>query len=128
MEKFKKEKHELFYIIIFYAVLTIILTWPFAWHFFSSVPSFGSDTMQVIGTAGERVNVLTDLGFFKGTFELVKRSEFNIVTLYAYFQIIFGRIVGYKYCFFFLSSFPDSERIFWRITSRKTSRRRSLPE
>src|SRR4030042_2919599 len=87
-------------IIIFYGVLTVILTWPFAWHFFSSVPSFGPDTMQVIGTAGERVNVIKDLGFWKGSFELAKRSEFNIVTLYAYFQMIFGRIAGYNILFF----------------------------
>jgi hypothetical protein len=83
--------------------LTIVLTWPFAWHFFSSVPSLGSDTMQVIGVAGERMNVLRDLGIFKGTLELLARSEFNIVTLYAYFELIFGRIVGYN--LLFLASF-----------------------
>jgi hypothetical protein len=95
--------NEKFKILIFYTVFTIILTWPFAWHFFSSVPSLGSDTMQVIGVAGERVNVLKDLGIFKGTLELLKRSEFNIVTLYAYFELFFGRIAGYN--FLFLESF-----------------------
>ncbi len=95
--------NEKFKIILFYLVLTVILTWPFAWHFFSSVPSLGSDTMQVIGVAGERVNVLEDLGFFKGTLELLKHSEFNIITLYAYFELIFGRIAGYN--FLFLESF-----------------------
>ncbi|MDI6778185.1 MAG: hypothetical protein QMD77_03260 [Patescibacteria group bacterium] len=97
MTSFKNEK---FRVIVFYAILTVVLTWPFVWHFFSSVPSLGSDTMQVIGVAGERVNVLKDNGFFKGTFELLKRSEFNIVTLYAYFEIIFGRIIGYNLLFF----------------------------
>ncbi|KKR44478.1 MAG: hypothetical protein UX02_C0002G0371 [Candidatus Moranbacteria bacterium GW2011_GWC1_45_18] len=87
-------------IIFFYALLTVILTWPFAWNFFSSVPSLGSDTMQVIGVAGERMNVLKDLGVFKGSVELMKRSEFNIVTLYAFFQLIFGRIAGYNLLFF----------------------------
>src|SRR3989339_1134766 len=86
-------------IIFFYALLTVILTWPVAWHFFSSVPSLGSDTMQVIGVAGERVNVLKDNGFFGGTLELAKRSEFNIVTIYAYFEIIFGRVAGYNLLF-----------------------------
>jgi len=94
---FRNEKVK---IILFYTALTIVLTWPVAWHFFSSVPSSGSDTMQVIGTAGERVNILKDLGFFRGTLEFVKRSEFNIITLYAYFQLVFGRIVGYNLLFF----------------------------
>lgn len=96
-------KNEKLKVIAFYAILTIVLTWPFAWHFFDSVPSLGSDTMQVIGVAGERVNTLKDSGFFRGTFELLKRSEFNIVSLYAYFQIVFGRIVGYN--LLFLASF-----------------------
>ena len=96
-EIFKNEKVR---VILFYAVLTVILTWPVAWHFFSSVPSLGSDTMQVIGVAGERVNVLKDNGFFGGTLELAKRSEFNIVTIYAYFEIIFGRVAGYNLLFF----------------------------
>jgi len=100
MEKSEKKKHESLQIIIFYAVLTLILTWPAFWHFFSSVPSFGSDTMQVIGTVGERVNVLEDLGIFKGTIELAGRSEFNIITLYAYFELIFGKIIGYNLLFF----------------------------
>ena len=91
---------EKFKIVIFYTLLTIILTWPTTRYFFSSVPSLGSDTMQVIGVAGERTNIIKDLGFFKGSFELFKRSEFNIVTLYAYFELIFGRIVGYNLLFF----------------------------
>ncbi|MFA5925347.1 MAG: hypothetical protein WC831_00270 [Parcubacteria group bacterium] len=97
MFNLRKEK---LYIILFYAVLTIVLTWPFASRFFSSVPSLGSDTMQVIGVAGERANVIKDLGFWKGTFELLKRSEFNVVTLYSYFELIFGRIAGYNLLFF----------------------------
>ena len=93
-------KHEKLYIILFFSVLTVILTWPAFWHFFSSVPSFGSDTMQVIGVAGEKANLLSDQGFFKGTIELIKRSEFNITALYAYFQLIFGRVAGYNLLFF----------------------------
>ncbi len=93
-------KKENLYIILFFIALTVILTWPAAWHFFSSVPSLGSDTMQVIGTAGERVNFLRDHGVFRGTFELAKQSEFNIITLYAYFFLIFGRIAGYNVLFF----------------------------
>lgn len=93
-------KHEKLYIILFFFALTIILTWPAAWHFFDSVPSLGADTMQVIGVAGERANFLKDQGFFSGTFELAKRSEFNIVTLYAWFFLIFGRIAGYNILFF----------------------------
>jgi len=96
-------KNERFKVILFYAVLTIVLTWPFAWNFFSSVPSLGPDTMQVIGVAGERANVLKDFGLLNGTFELLKRSEFNIVTLYAFFELIFGRIAGYN--LLFLASF-----------------------
>ncbi len=97
MFNFKKEK---IFIIIFFTVLTIILTWPVAWRFFSSVPSSGPDTMQVIGVAGEKANLLSDQGLFRGTVELVKKSEFNITALYAYFQLIFGRIVGYNLLFF----------------------------
>jgi hypothetical protein len=81
-------------------VLTIILTWPSAWNFFSSVPSNGADTMQVIGVAGDRANLISEKGLFAGSFELAKRSELNIVTVYSYFQIIFGRIVGYNLLFF----------------------------
>jgi hypothetical protein len=94
---FKKEK---FRVILFFTVLTIILTWPSAWHFFSAVPSSGSDTMQVVGVTGYKANLLSDQGIFKGTFELIKRSEFSITTLYAYFQLIFGRVVGYNLLFF----------------------------
>jgi len=93
-------KNEKFKVILFFAALTIILTWPSAWHFFSSVPSNGADTMQVIGVAGDRANLILEKGLFAGTLELAKRAEFNIVTLYAYFQIIFGRIVGYNILFF----------------------------
>ncbi|MFA6194003.1 MAG: hypothetical protein WC726_04035 [Parcubacteria group bacterium] len=95
-----KPKHEKLYIILFFAVLAIILTWPTAWHFFSSVPSSGSDTMQVIGVAGDKANLIAGQGFFKGTFELIKRSEFNVTTIYAYFQLIFGRVAGYNLLFF----------------------------
>ncbi len=93
-------KNEKFRVILFFIVLTIILTWPSAWHFFSAVPSSGSDTMQVVGVAGYKANLLSDQGIFKGTLELVKRSEFNITTLYAYFQLIFGRVIGYNLLFF----------------------------
>jgi hypothetical protein len=94
-------KNEKLRVIVFFTVLTVILTWPSAWNFFSSVPSTGVDTMQVVGVAGEKANVLSDEGIFKGTIDLIKRSEFTITTLYAYFQLIFGRIVGYNILFFF---------------------------
>lgn len=98
---FKKVfKNEKFKIILFFAVLSIVLTWPSTWHFFSAVPSSGSDTMQVIGVAGNKANLLSDQGFLKGTFNLIKSSEFSITTLYAYFQLIFGQIVGYNLLFF----------------------------
>jgi len=97
MFNFKREK---LFIVAFFTFLTIILTWPVAGHFFSSVPSSGPDTMQVIGVAGEKANLLSDQGLFRGTAELIKRSEFNITALYAYFQLIFGRIIGYNLLFF----------------------------
>lgn len=100
MDKKTSPKREKLYIILFFTVLTIILTWPSAWHFFSSVPSTGSDTMQVIGVAGDKANLLSDQGIFKGTITLIKRSEFNVTALYAYFQLIFGRVVGYNLLFF----------------------------
>ncbi|HUD08774.1 MAG TPA: hypothetical protein VMQ48_01635, partial [Candidatus Saccharimonadales bacterium] len=93
-------KNEKFRVVLFFTALTVILTWPSVWHFFSSVPSSGADTMQVIGVAGDKANLLSDQGIFKGTIELIKRSEFNITTLYAYFQLIFGRAVGYNILFF----------------------------
>jgi hypothetical protein len=93
-------KNEKFRIILLFAVLSIILTWPSAWHFFSAVPSSGSDTMQVVGVSGEKANLLSDQGFFRGTVDLISRSEFNITTLYAYFQLIFGRVAGYNLLFF----------------------------
>ena len=93
-------KNEKFKVIMFFTALTIILTWPSAWHFFSSVPSSGSDTMQVIGVAGSKANIVSDQGIIKGTWSLIKSSEFSITTLYAYFQLIFGRIVGYNLLFF----------------------------
>jgi hypothetical protein len=96
-EIFKNEK---FRIILFFTALSIILTWPSAWHFFSAVPSSGSNTMQVVGVAGEKANLLSDQGFFKGTIDLINSSEFNITTLYAYFQLIFGRVAGYNILFF----------------------------
>jgi hypothetical protein len=93
-------KHEKLYVSLFFLIATIILTWPAAWHFFSSVPSSGSDTMQVIGIAGDKANLLNDQGLIKGTWQLIKRSEFNITALYAYFQLIFGRVAGYNILFF----------------------------
>jgi hypothetical protein len=93
-------KYEKLYIILFFTALTVILTWPSAWNFFSSVPSNGADTMQVIGVAGDRANLISEKGVFAGTLELIKRAEFNIVTVYAYFQLIFGRIFGYNLLFF----------------------------
>jgi hypothetical protein len=122
-------KNEKFRVILFFTVLTIILTWPFAWHFFDSVPSFGSDTMQVIGVAGERMNILHDLGFFKGSFELMKHSEFNIVTLYAYFQLLFGRIAGYNILFllsFVLSGFGAYLLAYYFIKSPAPKKELSL--
>ncbi|TSA45316.1 hypothetical protein D4R51_02015 [bacterium] len=56
--------------------------------------------MQVIGVAGDRANFISEKGLFAGTFELIKRSEFNIVTIYAYFQLLIGRIAGYNLLFF----------------------------
>jgi len=105
MSKLKTQMSKLwnndkFKVLVFFAALAVILTWPSAWHFFSSVPSSGADTMQVIGVAGDKANLLSDQGVFKGTIELIKRSEFSITTLYAYFQLIFGRIVGYNLLFF----------------------------
>jgi hypothetical protein len=97
--KTKKNK-ETIYVSLFFFLLTIILTWPVAGHFFSSVASSGSDTMQVIGVAGDRANLISEKGLFSGTFELIKRAEFNIVTVYAYFQLIFGRVAGYNILFF----------------------------
>ncbi len=93
-------KNEKFKVIIFFAILSILLTWPTAWHFFSSVPSSGSDTMQVIGVAGDKANLLSDKGIFAGTTELIKKSEFNITAVYAIFQLIFGRVAGYNLLFF----------------------------
>jgi hypothetical protein len=99
-EKILKCEKDNLCVLLFFLILTIILTWPVAWHFFSSVPSSGSDTMQVIGVAGNKANLIADLGFFKGTFSLIKSSEFNITTLYAYFQLIFGQVAGYNLLFF----------------------------
>jgi hypothetical protein len=93
-------KNEKFRVILFFTALTVVLTWPSAWHFFSSVPSTGADTMQVIGVAGYKANLLSEQGVIKGTIELIKRSEFSMTTLYAYFQLVFGRIVGYNLLFF----------------------------
>ncbi|MDD3486836.1 MAG: hypothetical protein PHF35_00435 [Candidatus Moranbacteria bacterium] len=93
-------KYEKLYVILFFTVLTAILTWPAAWHFFSAVPSSGSDTMQVIGVAGNKANLIADQGFFRGTWSLIKSSEFTITTLYAYFQLILGRVFAYNLLFF----------------------------
>jgi hypothetical protein len=93
-------KREKIYVILFFTALTVILTWPSAWHFFSSVPSAGADTMQVIGVAEDRANLLRGQGFFSGTIDLFKRAEFNIVTLYSYFFLMFGRVAGYNLLFF----------------------------
>jgi hypothetical protein len=56
--------------------------------------------MQVIGVSGNQANILQDEGLTKGTLDIVKGGEFGIVTLYAYFQLIFGRIAGYNLLFF----------------------------
>jgi len=101
----RKEKVK---ILFFYTLLTIILTWPVFGHLFSSVPSFGSDTMQVIGVAGNQANLLRDEGIIRGTLDLGKRAELNMLTVYAYFQLIFGRILGFNLLFylsFILSGF-----------------------
>lgn len=114
MNKFKitaemfNPKYEKLYVVLFFTLLTVVLTWPVLAHFLSSVPSNGPDTTQVIGSAGIQANELHDLGIFRGTFDLLKHSSFNILTLYAYFQLIFGRVFGYNLLFylsFILSGF-----------------------
>lgn len=101
-------KNEKFKVFIFFTILTVILTWPVLINFLSSVASDGPDTTQVIGSAGIQANELQDLGIFRGTFDLIKHSSFNILTVYAYFQLIFGRVFGYNLLFylsFILSGF-----------------------
>ncbi len=85
----------------FYLVLTLLLTVPVVLNFFSSVPSWGSDTMQVIGVSGEKANFFEDVGLLRGVFNEIKNSSFNILSIYAIFQIIFGRIVAYNILFIF---------------------------
>ena len=96
-----KKYYTIFYVILFYAILAAVLTWPVVINFTSAVPSWGADTMQVIGAAGNQANFLADEGFFKGTFNLIKSSQFGIITIYAYLQLITGRVAAYNLLFFF---------------------------
>jgi hypothetical protein len=117
-------KHDNIKAICFYALLTIILTWPVLAHFTSSVPSSGSDTLQVIGAAGIQANEFHDLGIFRGTSDLLKHSNFNILALYAYFQLIFGRVIGYNLLFYFsfiLSGFGVYLLAYYFVKNKKAA-------
>ncbi len=83
MMKFSKYKENL-YIILFFAVLAVVFTWPTVWHFFTSVPSSGPDAIRVIGATGEQANIIEGSGFFRGTLELISSADFGLFSLHVY--------------------------------------------
>ena len=83
--------------------LTIILTLPVAWHFFTGIPGRGADTYQAMARTVLVENHIEDGGWLD-TLRWQKSSDFwGILPLIGSTQIFIGQMAGYNlwWLFFF---------------------------
>ncbi|MFH1182919.1 MAG: hypothetical protein V1690_01510, partial [Candidatus Moraniibacteriota bacterium] len=82
-------------------VLTLILTWPFAWHFFTGIPGRGADTYQAIARTTLVQQQISDNGW-RETLRWQKDADFwGILPLIGYTQALIGQMAGYNLWWFF---------------------------
>jgi len=85
-------------------ILTIILTWPVFWHFFSGIPGRGSDTYQAIARTSMVAQHIEKNGWID-TFRWQNDADFwGILPFIGYTQSLFGQMAGYN-LWWFLSFF-----------------------
>jgi hypothetical protein len=85
-------------------ILTLILTWPFAWHFFTSIPGRGADTYQAVARTTLVQQQISENGWLK-TLHWQKDVDFwGILPLIGYTQSLIGQMAGYN-LWWFLSFF-----------------------
>lgn len=104
MEEKLRNKFELKKAVYLGIILSIILTWPMAWHFFTGIPGRGVDTYQAIART-----VLVDEHIHNdglmGTLQWQKTANFwGILPFIGYTQVILGQMAGYN-LWWFLSFF-----------------------
>jgi|GEM_PF-929528 len=81
-------------------ILTVIFTWPAAWHFFSDIPGRGSDTYQAIARTSMVAQHIEKEGWVN-TFRWQKDSDFwGILPFVGYTQSLFGQMAGYNLWWF----------------------------
>ena len=77
-------------------VLTILLTLPAAWHFFTSVPGRGADTYQALSRTLLVKQQLADVGLTE-TLRWQKEADFwGILPIIGYTQTLLGQMAGYN--------------------------------
>ncbi|MBM3256572.1 MAG: hypothetical protein FJZ04_03865 [Candidatus Moranbacteria bacterium] len=84
-------------------ILTVILTLPTSWHFFTGIPGRGADTYQAIARTLLVENKVESTGWLN-TFRWQKDVDFwGILPLIGYTQALIGTHAGYN--FWWLASF-----------------------
>jgi len=77
-------------------VLTIILTLPVVWHFFTGIPGRGVDTYQAIARSMMVNEHLHDVGLLKTLGWQKDASFWGILAIIGYTQVILGNMAGYN--------------------------------
>jgi len=85
-------------------ILTIVLTWPAAWHFFTGIPGRGADTYQAISRTILVQQQIYDHNWIS-TLHWQKEADFwGILPLIGYTEALIGQMAGYN-LWWFLSFF-----------------------
>lgn len=92
MEK-KLEFKKAIYIGLF---LTILLTLPVVWHFFTGIPGRGVDTYQAVARSMMVGHHLTNEGLIKTLGWQKDASFWGILAIIGYTQVILGNMAGYN--------------------------------
>lgn len=81
--------------------LTIILTLPAVWHFFTGIPGRGADTYQAIARTTLVQQQITDNGIWE-TLNWQKNADFwGILPIIGYTQALIGQMAGYNFWWLF---------------------------
>jgi hypothetical protein len=101
-------------IILLGAILSILLTLPTGWHFFTGIPGRGADTYQAIARTLMVENKIESAGWLD-TFRWQKDADFwGILPLIGYTQALFGTHAGYN--LWWLASFFLAFLGMWLFT------------
>lgn len=77
-------------------ILTVVLTLPVAWHFFTGVPGRGADTYQAIARTALVQQHIQESGWAE-TLRWQKGADFwGILPLIGYTQALIGQMAGYN--------------------------------